>query len=157
MFAYTAFPCMQLSCMLCVYVTAGSMCAICPVGATCAGGFALPQAQAGYYPDSVDQFSQCYPASACVGDSAAPCAPGYAGVRCGSCADRHYRLQQLCKACPNTGWLLILGVFVIVLCLIGLSVFLTKKRINVAGMSIGVDFLQVCLSACVCVRAFDCF
>lgn len=125
------------------YGLTNQTCKRCPTGAKCAGGFQLPQALPGYYPESLELFSSCYPAEACVGNSQNPCADGYAGIRCSGCALKHYRLQQQCKACPNTAWLLIPLVVIGVLVVMGVMVWLSKRRINLAGLSIGVDFLQM--------------
>ena len=58
-------------------------------------------------------------------------------------AQRFYRLDVYCKACPNLAWLLIVG-FVIVVCLLLLvGIWLNQRRINLAALGIGVDFAQV--------------
>ena len=48
------------------------------------------------------------------------------------------RLQGVCKACPNTAWLLFLGFFLALLGMVAIAVYLNRKRINLAGLSIGV-------------------
>ncbi len=54
-----------------------------------------------------------------------------------------YRLKSECKSCPNTAWLLFLMFALVIVTAVAIAVFLSKKKINFAGLSIGVDFLQV--------------
>jgi hypothetical protein len=48
------------------------------------------------------------------------------------------RLRGTCRACPNTAWLLFLMFAVGLLVLVSLSVYLSKKRLNLAVLGIGV-------------------
>ena len=48
------------------------------------------------------------------------------------------RLAGECRKCPNTAWLLFLMFSLALLALVGLSVFLSKKRLNLAAMGIGI-------------------
>lgn len=59
------------------------------------------------------------------------------------CAPGHYRLNQACAVCPNMAWLLILGFIVVVIAVAGFGYWATKKKINLVGLAIGVDFLQI--------------
>ncbi len=43
----------------------------------------------------------------------------------------------MCKKCPNTAWLLFLTFAVALVALVGLSVFLSRKRLNLAILGIG--------------------
>ncbi len=45
--------------------------------------------------------------------------------------------------CPNTAWLLFLLFASGLVALVAFSVYLSKKRLNLAVLGIGVDFLQV--------------
>ncbi len=83
-------------------------------------------------------------------DTTRQCKNGYTGVACSSCANRFYRLDIYCKACPNLAWLLIVGFVIIVCLLLLVGIWLNQRRINLAALGIGVDFAQV---LCVCVRA----
>lgn len=49
-----------------------------------------------------------------------------------------YRLKDVCKGCPNTAWLLFLMFSLAIVCLVALAVYLSKRKINLAGLSIGV-------------------
>ena len=53
-----------------------------------------------------------------------------------ACAD--CRLNGQCHACPNTAWLLFLLFAIALVALVALSVYLSKKRLNLAGLGIGV-------------------
>ena len=54
------------------------------------------------------------------------------------------RLRDVCKACPNTAWLLFLLCALALIGLVSLSVYLSKKRLNLAILGIGV--VRACLS-----------
>ena len=51
---------------------------------------------------------------------------------------RVYRRGDSCHQCPNTAWLLFLMFSVGLLVLVGVSVYLSKKRLNLAALGIGV-------------------
>ena len=54
------------------------------------------------------------------------------------CSVGSYRLKGACKTCPNTAWLLFLGFALVIVGAVALAVYLSKKKINFAGLSIGV-------------------
>ena len=116
-------------------------CRTCPTGAFCAGGFVPPEARTGFFPVSATRFQQCQPPEACVG-GADVCAEAYTGRLCGFCAPNHYRLDQLCVKCPSLAWLYLAGGVVVVLIILYVAYWLNKHRVNLAALSIGVDFLQ---------------
>ena len=125
----------------------GDTCQQCPEGAVCHGGVADPVSDTGFYPLSRTQFVQCEPIDACVGAAnytavqshgTASCASNYVGVRCSTCAMGSYRLNGGCKKCPGTAWLLFLAFSVAILVSVAAAVYLSKKKINFAGLSIGV-------------------
>jgi hypothetical protein len=88
----------------------------------------------------------CQPPEACrggvnftaAGDFRVSCANNYRGVRCADCALGSYRLKGACASCPNTAWLLFLLFFLAIVGFVGAGVYLSKKRINLTGLSIGV-------------------
>jgi hypothetical protein len=49
-----------------------------------------------------------------------------------------YRLRSRCATCPNTAWLLFFGFSIAIVAAVAAAVYLSKKRINMAGLSIGV-------------------
>ena len=49
-----------------------------------------------------------------------------------------FRLAGSCHRCPNTAWLLFLMFAIAILLLVGLSVYLSRKRLNLAAMGIGI-------------------
>ena len=127
----------------------GALCATCPVGAICSGGVADPIAAPGYFPTARAAFVPCTPPEACVGGvtaaavvvsgaSVSGCASNYAGDRCSTCSSTAYRLKSECRACPNTAWLLFLLFGAAIMVIVSFAVYLSKKKINLAGVSIGV-------------------
>ncbi len=50
----------------------------------------------------------------------------------------HYRLRSKCTKCPSTAWLLFLMFAVGLVVLVAASVYLSKKRLNLAALGIGV-------------------
>ncbi|KAA0148714.1 hypothetical protein FNF29_06496 [Cafeteria roenbergensis] len=75
--------------------------------------------------------------------SASQCIGGYRGVRCAACADRFYRLEGRCEPCPELAWLMIPGFILGLLALLGVASFLQKKNVQLAGLSVGVDMMQI--------------
>ena len=49
-----------------------------------------------------------------------------------------YRSKGYCKPCPNSAWLLFVLFAVVLVVLVALSVYLSKKRLNLAILGIGV-------------------
>jgi hypothetical protein len=47
------------------------------------------------------------------------------------------RLDERCVKCPNTAWLLFLMFSIALLTLVAVSVYLSKKRLNLAALGIG--------------------
>lgn len=77
----------------------GSACAMCPVGASCAGGSALPSSTDGFWQVGDSTFLRCPLAGACLAGSR--CASGYAGFLCKDCQVGYFRdAQGACKRCP---------------------------------------------------------
>jgi hypothetical protein len=132
------------------YARLGDRCVPCPAGAQCAGGVSDPVSARGFYPLSLTQFVECVPRVACVGGvssadltirssgSRVGCSRLYSGDRCAECAPGSYRLEGKCASCPNTAWLLFFGFAVAVTAAVAAAVYLAGKRINMAGLSIGV-------------------
>jgi hypothetical protein len=57
--------------------------------------------------------------------------------------NRFYRLGDACKPCPSLAWLYILTFVTILALLMYAAYWLSKKRINLSALGVGVDFLQV--------------
>jgi hypothetical protein len=73
------------------------------------------------------------------------CARNYRGARCGDCNIGSYRLMGKCRTCPNTAWLLLLSFFLAITAFVAVGVWLSKKNINLAGLSVGVvRFAHLC-------------
>jgi hypothetical protein len=87
----------------------------------------------------------CSPSAACAGSNV--CSDGYISIaplfRCGSCAKGYYANNNECVRCPDSPALLFIGVAIIVLAGAAFGYFLNTKGINLAFLSIGVDFFQV--------------
>lgn len=138
----------------------GENCTACPASATCDGGLTHPVAVAGFFRATRLRFLQCEPAEACppgsgfaidaasgaVAASAGPpvCSVGYGGEACAECLNGFYRLDVFCKKCPDAAWVFILIFVVAIGLLLLLAYFVNKRQINLAGVTIGVDFAQVC-------------
>jgi hypothetical protein len=90
---------------------------------------------------SCTKWVPCEPADACLGSNT--CQQQYSGVRCSDCADRYYKLAGECIQCPDCP-----ACIAIVFLLFGIGCgvagyILTRKKINLAVLSIGVDYFQV--------------
>jgi hypothetical protein len=48
------------------------------------------------------------------------------------------RYRGKCKPCPNTAWLIFVALFVVLAVLVAASVYMSKRRINMAALGIGV-------------------
>jgi len=93
------------------------------------------------YTGTCPAFLKCEPADACIGNNT--CAAGYTDDRCAKCAEKYYRFDGECKACPDRAWLPVV-MFVCGIMFIGAFGFwLNRKNINLALMSISVDYVQV--------------
>jgi hypothetical protein len=49
-----------------------------------------------------------------------------------------FRYRGRCKVCPNTAWLIFLAFFIALASLVAASVYMSKRRINLAALGIGV-------------------
>ena len=83
-------------------------------------------------------FVACTPPEACQGGSSSSCLAGYTGELCGACAKQWYRIEQRCKPCPDSAWLLLIAFFVGLVAIMACGVYLQSKAMNFAGFSIGV-------------------
>lgn len=83
----------------------------------------------------------CEPKSSCTGDNT--CLEGYAGIRCGECADGYYRLSGRCTECPDNPWLIVVGMLVTAVTLATSGYYLNRKHVNLSFMSIGIDYVQI--------------
>jgi hypothetical protein len=87
----------------------------------------------------------CEPPEACIGGNL--CDRQYVDkgplYRCSACAVGYFRQNGACVGCPQRAWLLIVLFFVmaVVLCVGGW--LLNRKNVNIAFLSIGVDYFQV--------------
>ena len=113
----------------------------------------------GFYPSSRSLFVPCAPAEACQGgvnssvllvsDSVAGCGPNYSGLRCAECRSGSYRRGGRCHTCPNTAWLLFLSFAFAIVAVVGAAVYLSRKRVNLAGLSVGVVRAWLCVAVVV--------
>jgi hypothetical protein len=153
-------------CMRGYYGRPGEYCEPCPSGADCAGGAAEPTAQFGFYIGYNDTNGMprtdpcatrhdnrsrclvpqpCEPPVSCIGDDL--CSRPYASIaplyRCAACSEGYYRIAGACRKCPNNPWLLVAGFLVAVLAAGVIGYILNRKSVNVAFLSIGIDYFQV--------------
>jgi hypothetical protein len=54
------------------------------------------------------------------------------------CRPGSYRLRSKCRTCPNTAWLLFLSFVIAIVTAVAAAIYLNNKRINLAGLSVGV-------------------
>lgn len=98
----------------------------------------------------------CEPKAACLGDN--KCAVGYVSKapmhRCSSCdpcykanpedeCQAFYRRAGECIECPKNPWILIGAFLLMAICLCAGGYVLNRKAVNLAFVSIGVDYFQV--------------
>jgi len=83
----------------------------------------------------------CEPKEACVGENT--CLVAYEGERCMFCTKGYFKLSGQCKPCPKCPkCIFAMFIFgVAMLCIFGH--WLGRKRVDLAIMSIGVDYFQV--------------
>jgi hypothetical protein len=63
--------------------------------------------------------------------------------RCASCAKGFYRRGPECIKCPDSPYMLIVGVVLLLFCVSGLGYYLQRAKINLSLVSIGIDYFQV--------------
>ena len=87
----------------------------------------------------------CEPAESCLGDNW--CAVGYRSkapnYRCADCDLHYYKRAGQCIKCPDSPAMLVIGFILLVAAAAGLGVILQRKQVNIAVVSIGVDYFQV--------------
>ena len=160
---------LQVVCAAAFYGRPTEQCLPCPDGATCSGFLdgvhTYPEAQEGWYNLNGSMFEAactgldvpganaerrvcvvpCEPAEACAAGNV--CQEGYESVqpqfRCASCAPQFYRRSGLCEPCPQQPWLPIAIFVTLAVCAAGGAYWLNTKKINLALVSIGVDYFQV--------------
>jgi hypothetical protein len=59
------------------------------------------------------------------------------------CTKEHYRLNGACAPCPSYAVVAIVLFFVALLLLVVVSMELNRRKVNLSGLGIGVDFMQV--------------
>ena len=88
---------------------------------------------------------RCDPPEACLGANL--CAAGYTSTtpyyRCASCANGFYKQNGNCIKCPDSPAALVIGFALLVIAGGALGYILNKRAINIAYLSIGVDYCQV--------------
>lgn len=87
----------------------------------------------------------CMPAEACLGSNL--CATGYVSkaplFRCASCAAGYYNNDGPCVKCPESPAAVLVGVALVLLAAAGSAYWFDKMNVNVAFVSIGIDYMQV--------------
>jgi hypothetical protein len=137
-------------CPVNTYGMPGDRCTPCPAGAQCAGGLSLPVSLPGHFPLAAAVFVPCVPRAACTGGISGTdvayrssqnntgCSRLYRGDRCAECAVGAYRVKARCARCPGNAWLLFFAFALVITGAVAAAVYLSGKRINLAGLSIGV-------------------
>ena len=139
----------------------GEYCIPCPLGSFCAGKWEYPLASSGFFnlnssyeascppSNSIEGrdvcIVPCSPQTACLANNL--CSPGYLSIapyyRCNACANGYYKRASDCIRCPDSPYMLIVAFFLVILCLVGLGYVFQRFNINVAFVSIAVDYFQV--------------
>ena len=87
----------------------------------------------------------CDPPDACLGDNY--CAYGYTSkeplFRCAYCDKGFYKRAGECIKCPDSPAGLFIGFIILVVFMCGVAFQLNKRQVNIAVVSIGIDFFQV--------------
>lgn len=87
----------------------------------------------------------CSPPESCTGNDT--CSFEYVSApplyRCNSCSKGYFRIANSCRKCPNNVWLLIVGFFVVIVVAGAVGYVLNRKAVNIAFLSIGMDYFQV--------------
>lgn len=83
----------------------------------------------------------CEPQAACLGEN--DCALGYTGERCKDCITGFYRRAGACEKCPKNPLIIVLGFVVAALVMCVAGYILNKRHVNLAFISIGIDYFQV--------------
>ncbi len=87
----------------------------------------------------------CDPPESCLGNNF--CAFGYASKppmwKCSNCDTGFYKRNSECVKCPDSPWALVIGFTLLVVFAGCLGYFLNQKGVNIAVVSIGLDFFQV--------------
>ena len=71
------------------------------------------------------------------------CSEGYTGDGCSSCQSGYYRLEDSCYKCPRGAAGLIVAEIFAITALVLVAWFLKRRGVNMAVVSIGLDFLQI--------------
>jgi hypothetical protein len=87
----------------------------------------------------------CAPPTSCAGNNY--CTPGYASkppmFRCSSCDKGFYKSANQCIPCPASPVALVVAMGLILVAMAGGLFYLNKRQVDIAVISIGVDFFQV--------------
>src|SRR5690606_13865145 len=86
-------------------------------------------------------FEPCEPAESCLGNNT--CAQGYDGARCMFCARGFYRVSGECVKCSDSPWAVVIVFGLGAIAALAVAYTLNKKNINLALISIGIDYFQV--------------
>lgn len=164
----SSFSALNIVCEKDYFANDGESCLVCPTGGICPGNLEYPYALPGFfnlnssYPNAeicpasasiknVDGTIRdvclvaCSPVEACVGKNL--CATGYTstspGYRCNTCQKGFYKRANECIRCPDSPIMVIIGCILIVITLSVLGFFLNKKNVNLAFLSIAIDYFQI--------------
>jgi len=87
----------------------------------------------------------CLPPEACLGGNI--CSDGYTSkppyFACSSCANGYYRRGMECIRCPDSPWMLVIGFVLLAVSMCVGGYILNKHNVNIAFLSIAVDYMQV--------------
>jgi len=167
----TTFQALTIYCQMNYFASNAEVCLPCPTGGICPGALSYPSAAPGFYninstnspaadpcPASniiMDPIKNnvprdvcivaCSPSSACTGNNM--CAVGYQSTapvyRCNACSPNFYKRANDCIHCPDSPLMLVIGFLLILVALATGGYFLNKYNVNMAFLSIAIDYFQV--------------
>ena len=146
----------------------GELCIECPSGAICPGSLFYPYAKPGFFnlnssyanaevcpasailtnPDGRVRdvcIVACSPSEACIGGNL--CAAGYKSAspayRCNVCEKGYYKRANECIRCPDSPVGVIIACICVIMVLSAVGYVLNKKNVNLAFLSIAIDYFQI--------------
>ena len=64
--------------------------------------------------------------------------------RCTKCTLwTHYRTNGVCIECPKNMWMLFLGIFLVVVCMVSIAYQMKKHKVHMGYLTIGIDYFQI--------------
>lgn len=164
----SSFSALKIYCEKDYFAHQDELCIACPVGGICLGSLTYPFAAAGFFnlntsysgaescpasaiitnPDGQARdvcLVACSPLEACIGANL--CAAGYKSAapayRCNVCDKGYYKRANECIRCPDSPIGVIIACLFVIMFLAAAGYLMNKYKVNLAFLSIAVDYFQV--------------